>query len=108
MRMVIADTGIGIAPEHWMNLGTSTAWIVDVALSMPEEAGDGGVRTGSWCQWPSVSPHWWPLDSPLVAIVSPRWWPPDLPTGGQHFSPAGVSGVGLGQGLHPLSGGRLR
>jgi len=27
------------------------------------------------CQWPSVSPHWRPRISPLVAIFSPRWWP---------------------------------
>jgi putative transposase len=33
------------------------------------------------CQWPSVSPHLWPHNSPLVAIVSPRWWPSNLPTG---------------------------
>src|SRR5579875_809322 len=33
----------------------------------------GCVRPGG-CQWPSVSPHWRPLNSPLVAIVSPRWW----------------------------------
>ena len=51
---------------------------------------DSGVRP-SWnsCQWPSVSPHWRPLNSPLVAIVSPRWWPSDLPTRGHRFSPAG-------------------
>jgi hypothetical protein len=42
------------------------------------------------CQWPSVSPHWRPLNSPLVAIVSPRWWPSNLPTRGHRFSPAGV------------------
>ena len=42
------------------------------------------------CQWPSVSPHWWPLNSPLVAVVCPRWWPSDLPIRGHRFSPAGV------------------
>jgi Domain of unknown function (DUF1883) len=41
------------------------------------------------CQWPSVSPHWWPLNSPLVAIVSPRWWPSNVPTRGHRFSPTG-------------------
>ena len=61
---------------------------------------------GTGCQWPSVSPHRWPLNSPLVAIVSPRWWPSDLPTRGRRFSPAGV-GSGSGEGLHPLAGGRL-
>ena len=30
-------------------------------------------RASQECQWPSVSPHWRPLDSPLVAIISPRW-----------------------------------
>ena len=62
------------------------------------------------CQWPSVSPHWWSLNSPLVAIVSPHWWPSDLPIRGHRFSPAGSwvgVGSGSGEGLHPLAGGRL-
>ena len=41
------------------------------------------------CQWPSVSPHWRPRNSPLVAIVSPRWWPSEVPTGGHRISPRG-------------------
>ena len=57
------------------------------------------------CQWPSVSPHWWPLNSPLVAIISPRWWPSNLPTRGHRFSPPASSGSG--QGRHPLAGGCL-
>jgi len=42
------------------------------------------------CQWPSVSPQRWPLNSPLVAMISPRWWPSNLPTPtrGHDFSPA--------------------
>jgi hypothetical protein len=41
------------------------------------------------CQWPSVSPHWRPRNSPLVAIISPRWWPSEVPTGGHRISPPG-------------------
>jgi hypothetical protein len=48
------------------------------------------------CQWPSVSPHWRPLNSRLVAIVSPRWWPSDLPIRGHRFSPAGGTGFRSG------------
>jgi len=44
-------------------------------------------------------PHWWPRNSPLVAIVSPRWWPSNLPTGGGFG--------GSGQGPHPFPGGCL-
>ena len=58
------------------------------------------------CQWPSISPHSRPVNSPLVAIVSPRWWPSDLPIRGHRFSPRGV-GSGSGQGRHPLAGGCL-
>ncbi len=59
-----------------------------------------GDRTS--CQWPSVSPHWRPLNSPLAAIVSPHWWPSDLPTRGHRFSPAG-GWVGVqARGLTPL------
>jgi GH24 family phage-related lysozyme (muramidase) len=54
------------------------------------------------CQWPSVSPHWWPLNSPLVAIISPRWWPSNLPTGGHRFSPAGGWIVSQVRGFTPL------
>ncbi len=38
---------------------------------------DGGRHPhgSAGCQWPSVSPHWRPRISPLVAIFSPRWWP---------------------------------
>ena len=33
------------------------------------------ASTCALCQWPSVSPHLRPVNSPLVAIVSPHWWP---------------------------------
>jgi len=54
------------------------------------------------CQWPSVSPRWWPLNSPLVAIISPRWWPSDLPTRGRRFSPAGSFVRAQVRGFTPL------
>jgi hypothetical protein len=54
------------------------------------------------CQWPSVSPHWRPRNSPLVAIVSPRWWPSDVPTGGHRFSPPGWIAGGQVRGLTPF------
>ena len=58
------------------------------------------LRPSPGCQWPSVSPRWRPLNSPLVAIVSPRWWPSDLPTCGHRFSPAG-SWVAFRSGASP-------
>ena len=75
------------------------------AQQLAKPRGPARDREASYCQWPSVSPHWWPQNSPLVAIISPRWWPSFLPMGGHHFSPPGSRG--LGQGLHPLAGGRL-
>jgi len=61
----------------------------------------GSPRRRLLCQWPSVSRHWRPRNSPLVAIVSPRWWPSDLPTGGHRISPPGMRS-GQVRGVTPL------
>jgi hypothetical protein len=84
--------------------------VVDVAREIwnehEEELRDSGDLFYTWqydmCQWPSVSPHWRPRNSPLVAIISPRWWPSDVPTGGHRISPPGLWGRGVRSEDSPL------
>src|SRR2546423_5460003 len=80
--------------------GCAGRWSDRVGRHVPVAAAVGPWRLGR----PELSTD--TSFSPLAAIKIPRWWPRLLPAGGHENSP-GVEMAGLGQGLHPPSGGGL-
>src|SRR5437868_1994764 len=74
----------------------SVTWLTSLGV---ESTGLGGLR--AIVNGHLFLPNYGHLFSPLVAMISPHWRPSFLPTA------LGAAGGVLGQGLHPLAGGRL-